>query len=278
MTVAIVLICLIVGVIIGYTVVTHKHKSTYLSLTEYWVYLPDERIPSQEAIMNLMMKESPFEVDGRIPITPKEGILFSDVRLHMALVLRTKNPHVFRPDQFGEHIQLEPGLLNSLQTSHALVKLRYASDRPLDNHNHLQFMAYFADAVAEIGHGSAIFDAKAEMLMSRGTLRRLLYDNFDATVPDLHVHVLWKSTPQKGHVETKGLVKIGCPELRTKDVTNDQRIIATSILGEAVRKIWETDSLPPTLDLEIYNDTFHLIFETAKDGVSNVAIQRVQKI
>jgi len=274
---AIVFLCIVVGVVVGYTVVSRRHRSNYLALTEYWVYIPDERLPSQEAIMRLMAKESPFELDGRIPITPKEAILFSDVRLDMALVLRSKNPHVFRPDQFGEHIQMEPGLQSSLQSSNAMVKLRYASDRPLSNRIHLQFMTYLADAVAEIGHGSAIFDAKADMLMSRGTLRRLLYDNFDATVPDLHVHVVWKSTPQRGHVETKGLIKIGCAELKTKDVTNDQRIIATSIIGEAVRHIWESQTIPQTMDLEIYNDTFHLIFDPAKDSVAQVAIQRVQK-
>jgi hypothetical protein len=227
-------------------------------------------------MMDRMIRGNPYMRRGLSPIGPKEGLVFSDVRLHMAVVLRSKNPHIFRPDQFEEHIKATPDQLESLKQAQALVKLRYASDIPLAEKTHLQFLVHAADAVAELSGGEAIFDVKAERLMSRSELETALRENFDATVSSLHTQVVWKKTSRGAVVETRGLTKIGLAELRTGEMEADQRVIATNVMTEAVRCIWDNGILPESVEVTTFDDTFKVQFEKMKDALTKVRILRVQ--
>src|SRR5579885_1987197 len=82
-----------------------KRPRPFFAHGEYWVYLPSEDMPSQEEIMNRMLLGNPHRIDGKLPITKNEALIFSDVRLQIALVLRSRNAHVFRPDLFNEHVE-----------------------------------------------------------------------------------------------------------------------------------------------------------------------------
>ncbi len=276
LTAALVLLAIVFGLIIGYSAATRKHKPTFLALAEYWVYLPGETMPNQDELMTLMVRDNPYHRGGVSPIGQSEGLVFSDVRLHMALVLRSKNTHIFRPDQFAEHIPHDDKLLESLMAAKSLVKIRYASEIPLSNKRHLQFLLHAADATAELGHGEVIFDLKAEQLLSRSRLRQMLKENFNATGYDLHTEVLWKQSIEVGHVESRGLVKIGIEELQSGDVDIDQRVITTHLMEEAVQTIWNSNSLPDMLEFSQFEDTFRLEFERIKDKMTIVRILRVQ--
>lgn len=278
LTAALCLVVICLGLVIGYTAVSRRHKSDYLAIAEYWVYIPSNKMPSQDEIMTLMVRDNPYHRRGVSPIGPAEGILFSDVRLHMALVLRSKNPHVFRPDQFDDHIRPAKELVDALKQSVALVKIRFASDIPLKDKRHLQFLLHAADAVAEVAKATVLFDLKAELLLSRIQVQKILRENFDATGPEIHTDVVWKQTLRTGRAETRGLTKIGVHELQTGDLEPDQQVIAVSVLTEAVRCIWDKGALPEAVEVAAFGDTFRLQFEKMKDKVTPVKILRVQEI
>ena len=268
----------IAGLAVAYTVLSHRHKSKYLAFAEYWVYLPGTELPAQTEVMTRMIQQNPYSRRGLSPIGPSEGLVFSDVRLHTALVLRTKNTHIFRPDLFEDHLNPSPDVLEALNSAQSLVKLRFTSDIPLKDKKHLQFLIHAADAVAAIGDGKASFDVKGERLFSRADLQAELSQNFDATVSSIHANVFWKPSVRGGIAETKGLCKIGISDLRTDMLEIDQQVIATTVLSEAVKRIWELGSLPPSVDVTTFDDTFKVQVDRVKDETASIRILRVQAI
>ena len=275
---ALLLFGLIAALVMGYLILHHQNQSKYLAIAEYWVYLPTDSMPPQDEVMTRMIRDNPYARRGVSPIGTNEGLIFSDVRLHAALVLRQRNPHIFRPDQFAEHIKSTEDMMDALKASHSMVKLRFASEIPLKNKRHLQFLVHAADAYAAVGSGLVIFDVKAERLLSKTELAQILKDNFDATGCDVHTSVIWKPTIQGGSVETLGLTKIGLSELKTGEMNADQRVIATTVLEEASRKLWDLGTLPESFDVTTFDDTFKVQVEKVKDTMANVKILRVQAI
>ncbi len=278
LTAGLILLGIVAALIITYVVLHQKTKSNYLALAEYWVYLPGVQMPSQDEMMKIMIRDNPYSRRGLSPIGTSEGLVFSDVRLHAALVLRSKNPHIFRPDQFDENIKPSQESLDALRESKSLLKLRYASDIPLKDKRHLQFLVHAADAMAELGNGKIIFDVKARKLITREELMQVLKENFDATICSLHTDVIWKKSGRGGTVETRGLNKIGVAELKSGELELDQRVIATTVMTEAVKSLWDLGTLPETLEVKSFDDTFSILVEKVKDGMANVRILRVQEI
>lgn len=276
MTAGIGFLCVVLALVVGYLVMVRKHKSNFLALAEYWVFLPGIKMPEQEKIMDRMIRGNPYLRRGVSPIGPREGLVFSDVRLHIALVLRSKNPHVFRPDLFEEHIKPTPEVREALKQAQSLVKIRFASDIPLNDKTHLQFLIHAADAIAELGEGQVVFDVKAERLMSRSELQADLKLNFDATAYALHTQVIWRPSARGGVAETRGLGKIGLTDLRTGEMEMDQRVIATNVMTEAIRCIWDNGELPESVEVSSFDDTFKVQFEKMKNALTRVRILRVQ--
>jgi hypothetical protein len=127
---------ILLGIAVGYIFMVLRSKrlaGKYLATAEYWVYLPSEKLPKQEDVMSLVL-------GGNSPIGPAEGLLLSDIRLHIALVLRSKNPHVFRPDLFDDHIEPTAELLKRMGESKSLAKIRYLSEDRLKSDAHLQLL------------------------------------------------------------------------------------------------------------------------------------------
>ncbi len=266
------------GLITTYLWVTRSHRTTYLALAEYWVYLPGDKMPSQDEMMTLMVRDNPYHRRGASPIGPSEGLLFSDVRLHCALVLRSKNPHVFRPDQFDDHMHPSAEILNALKESKSLLKIRYASEIPLKDKRHLQFLLHAADSMSELGHAKVIFDLKQEKLFTREELRQMLTRNFNVTGCDLHTQVVWKQSGRIGRAETRGLNKIGLDEWQSVDLELDQQVIATHVFTEGIRSIWEKAELSDGIEIDAFGDTFRLQFEKMKDKMTKVKILRVHAL
>lgn len=247
----------------------------YFAHAEYWVYLPGSQMPAQEAIMNRMLRESPRRHDGKYPITKTEALLFSDVRLHIALVLRAKNAHVFRPDLFEEHVEPTPDRLAALADSQSFVKIRFISESELQDHRHLRFLAHAADAVAAMGDGRAVYDVTAERLYTIEEFGQDLDLAGDAASPEFQCQVVWQRSHVGGTAETRGLVKIGHPELSTEEMNADQQVLVTAILEEVIRRLWNEPQLPPAVEVSYFEDPYRVEIGPVRKGKAHVALMRL---
>lgn len=266
----------VAGLVIGYSVITRRAKPKFLATAEYWVYLPGDSMPPQDRVMDRMLAGNPHSKRGQSPIGKNEGLVFSDVRLHIALVLRKRNPHVFRPDLFEDHIEPSATDLQALSEAQSLVKVRYVSEEPLPDKRHLQFLLHAADAYAALGEGRIVYDVMAERLIPIEELQATLTENFDATGPELHVRTVWKRTATGGVAQTRGLAKIGFHELATSEMEADERWLVKTVLDEAVKEIWQAPSMPASVEVSAYDDRFRILVQEAKDRLATVRIQRVQ--
>lgn len=272
------LIGMVIGLVAGYLLILYRPRRKYLAHAEYWVFLPGEKLPDQNEIMTRTVGLNPYQHKRRTPIGTNEGLLFSDVRLHIALVLRQRNPHSFRPDLFDTTIEVPPNALDALAQANSFVKVRYVSEDPLSDARHLQFLPHVADAIAELGDGVLIYDTVAERLIVRADLQDTLREQSDVSGPDLHTRVVWRPETQGGRAETRGLAKMGHPELRTPATEPDQKVIVSTVLEEAIRRIWLEKALPESLDVEAFDDRFRVLFQPSKDRFAQVRILRVRNV
>jgi len=266
------LVGLLIGIAAAYSVFilfNRRGRGAYMAVTEYWVYIPDEKLPKQDEVMKLVLQ-------GNSPVGPQEGLLFSDIRLHIALILRSKNPHVFRPDLFEDHLEPTAELLTALAESKAIAKIQYLSEVRLKTDAHLQLLPYLAYAYCKLANGKAVYDVTAERLLTVPDLQGLLKADRNARRPDIHIHAVWRTSEQGGRVETRGLVKKGLPELVTGDINSDERILVTALMEDAARQLWDVERIPDHVEVESYSDRFRLELEPARRGRSKVRILRMQ--
>ena len=225
--------------------------------------------------MTRMISLNPYNREGHLAIGKREGIIFSDIRLHVSLVLRSKNPHVFRPDLLKDSVEPTAEILETLAQSVAIVKLRYISEEPLSDDRHVKFMAHFAASYSDLGSGLAVYDVVAEKLQTADEFRAMLEADPAADSFDAHVRVFWHKTPHSGFAETKGLLKKGSPELKTDDAYLDQQVLVCEVLEEAARQIWASNELPKAVDVAAFEDTYKLEIFPTRNGPYRVRILRV---
>lgn len=235
---------------------------------EYWVYLPTDKMPSQDELMTLLATGD--------ALGPQELLLFSDIRLDIGLVRRKANPHVFRPDLFFDHAEPNAAMLRFLAESPAMVRARYISTEAILDDRHARLLPYLAYGLAKLGHGEVVYDAVAEELLATATLVERLKSDKRLAEPASHTRVVWMTEPVGGHAETRGLIKRGLPELSTEPVHSDERVVVTSILQEAIAQLWGQQRLPTSLDVNLYGDTFRLMLSPSRKGPAKVRILREQ--
>lgn len=275
LTAAYIFFGIIAGFVISYFAVRYHPRERYLAAAEYWIFLPGVQMPEQTAVMARTIGDNPYDKRNRLPIGTREGQLFSDVRLHIALVLRQKNPHAFRPDLFDATTEVPPHALEILEEANSFVKVRYASEDRLDDNKHLQFLPHVADAIAELGDGKLIYDSTTERLILRSELQEELREHYDVSGADLHSRVVWRPEPAGGgHAETRGLVKVGHHELRTPVAELDQRVVISAVLQRVMELLWTTPKLPDTLEVEMFESKFRVLFEGTRDKFTLVRILR----
>ena len=271
---------LLAGVVVGYFVMLlfRPAKAKHTIMCEYWVYLLDEKPPPQDALMARMMRDHPYRVNGLPAIGPSEGLLFSDIRLHVGLVLRSKNPHVFRPDLFDAHVDPNAAHLQALAEAKALQKVRYISEEPVKDDRHLQFIPHMALAIADLAGAKVIFDTVSEQLISVDELRETLGRDGNAATAEFHLRIVWTRSGGGGMAETRGLVKVGVPEIATEIADEDQRVLLTAVLEEAAKQAWQLRALPPSLTVEAYQDLFELQVTPTRKGPYKARVFRAQTI
>ena len=245
------------GGLFGWWLVRRKPKPKFLLQMEYWIYLPEETMPPQDETMRSIVESG--------GIGAKEALLFSDVRLHMGLVLRRKNAHVFRPDLLEPHVEATPEQIATLDAARSFVKVRYLSEKPVDDRRHLTFLPRLAWTVAHLGGGSLVYDPVGERFLDAATLR----------VGDPGPSVRWVPEASGGHVLTHGLEKLGLPEIRTAPIAADERWIVSEIVSQVANAAWASGVLPPSSLAEAFHDRFRvdLIF-----GRDHVALARVHRL
>ena len=232
-------------------------------------------MPDQTTILDRMMMGNPHRVDGKFPITKNEALLFSDVRLHIALVLRARNAHVFRPDLFDEHVEPTAELLEGLSSSQSFVKLRFISEDPLPDQRHLIFLAHAADAVAALAGGNVVYDVLAERLYTAAEFSAAIDQFGDTANADFQTQVVWSRGQTGGTAETRGLVKVGLPELATEQMNADQRVLVTAILEQVIKQVWQLPSLPPAVDVNYFDDSYRVEIRTRRKGPAQVSLMKI---
>jgi hypothetical protein len=240
---------------------------------EYWVYTGHEKPPSQDEIMTMMVRDHPL---GK-PLAPSDAILFSDIRLHIGFLFKHKNPHVFSPHVVASGMDEEDKeLLAQVARAEAAVRLRFLSEEPLTDDKHLRFMPYLAHATAALSESPAVYDASAERLMRTEKFVDMMAAHDDLATGAFHVRTVWTPTPLGGRASTRGLVKVGLPEIETADTTTDQQILIMEVLEEAAAALVKLRDLPESLYVQCFDDTFELQIEQDRKGPAIARVVRIQ--
>jgi hypothetical protein len=272
-TVGFFVVGLVLGVLAGYVIVTlmrRRRAKPIATLVEYWVYLPGDKLPAQDELMADLAKA---ETLGH-----SEMLLFSDIRLHVALVLRSKNPTQFRPDLLEGHIEPTAEILASLSEANAMARIRFVSEKPMPDDRHLHLLPYLAYALAKRGAGKVIYDSSSEWLMTIDDLANTIKRDRQLVNAASHTRVLWKLLPIGGRAETRGLVKRGMAELQTLPVSVDQRVLVTQLMEEASKQVWALPQLPATLSVTAFDDDFEMLLGDQRDGFVPVRIARMHAL
>lgn len=225
--------------------------------------------------MTWMVAENPHTRPGRPCIGAREGMLFSDIRMHCGVALRSKNPHIFRPDLFHEHVEPRHEVLRALAESQAVARVRYYSQTPLADDRHLQFLPHFADAVASLGGGLAVYDPIAERLWLAEEFFQELERAPSATGMDFHLSVFWQGTDGGGYAYTRGLAKVGLSELRSEAAPADQRVLVVDLMRQLARLLWDERSSQAKVELQAYGDTFWGLLGSDSGGEKSVRFLRM---
>lgn len=253
-----------------------RSKARYLADIEYWVYLPDTNLPVQDELMDFVLRG--HEPSLTPPTAgPPEGILFSDVRLNVALVLRSKNPHVFRPDLITQGVELTAESLEALAASKALVKVRYTSEEPLNDRRHLKLIPCLAMAAGVLGGSSLVFDARASVLWPFAEFRQKVLTN--PVAPQFHVRAVWKPVQTGGGVvESLGLLKVGVRDFQTKEMNADEQVLVLEVVEQAALILFEAGAYPDDVTVTAFDDSFKLAFDQRSKGPVQASLMRLRTV
>lgn len=273
-----VLCTLVIGSLVAWRILVGKREPGYLALTEYWIFTNQRKLPDQTALMDRLISSNPHNKPGRPSIGAREGMLFTDVRLHLAVALKEKNATVFRPDLFIDDVEPTAEILQRLAECNALVKVRYASEAVLKDTRQLQFVPHMADALAQMMEGQVVFDHAAEKMWTAEEFHSLLQQNNNAERPEFHIRVKWKSDGDSWFAQTLGLRKVGFADLKSDPQESDREVLITGLLMRLafhlVRKPEETGPF----EFDEFGDLFILELGEVEDGFQKVAIRRRQVI
>lgn len=251
-----------------------RRQAGYFAVAEYWIYSNAEKLPLTPVLMDQVIGRNPHNRPGRPCITSREGVLFSDIRLHLGLAKRDKNPHVFRPDLFENDAVPDAQVLERLSDSSSIAKVRYSSHERLPDRRHLQFLTHLADAMARTVGGQIVFDTVSERFWLVEELAQELETNPNAERADLHVRTVWRSTPE-GHIgATLGLRKVGRRELETLLQEPDHEVIVRGLLEVAAGILFREPDADFPLTVKLHDDEFVVEKVKVREGKTLVKLTR----
>lgn len=266
-----------IGSILAWRLIVGRRQMGYRALVEYWVYSSNPRLPDTKRLLERLFRENPYLRPHRPCIGHDEGLLMSDVRLHLAVALRAKNPHVFRPDLLLEEMNPNGAALAALAPTTGVVKARFTSEVLLEDDRHLRLMPQLAGALLDLCEGVAVFDLVQEVLYTAEEFREILRRQGRDTPFASHVRALWREEGETAFAETRGLAKSGLPELKTDPVEKDFRVLLLEIVEQAAVRLLEERTTPKTMEIAAYDDLFLLEFRPER-GKTGVSIRRQRQV
>ncbi len=238
-----------------------RRFSKPVAACEYWVYAPDPQEPDRALLAQRLAGQATS--------------LLADVRLRLTIARREHNPSVFRPDLFDEDVEPTAELLSRIAGSHGIVKVGYYGAAPNRDRRYLGFVPRLADALAELCGGGVVFDVVQERLYRAEEFHEMLAAQTDPAEPEAHMRVLWKNPSGEARAETRGLRKVGLPELRSDPVAADMKLLVTDLFERASRSLFDSATLPGTMELTMYEDRFLLRFRVEEKARAFVSITRM---
>gem|GEM_PF-554828 len=255
-----------------------RREPGYLSLTEYWIYTSEIKLPDQTTLMDRMISSNPHNRPGRPCIGAREGMLFTDVRLHTAVALKDKNPTFFRPDLFEENVEPTKEILSRLAKCDSLVKVRYLSEARLKDFRHLQFVPHMVDAISGFMNGSVVFDHVSERIWTAEEFRGFLEKNGNCERPESHLRVVWSSDEEGSFARTYGMRKIGMDDLRTDPQEEDREVLMVGLLTRLAFHLFRKPEDEGPFEFDEYGDIFILELGDRDGACRKVSIRRRQVV
>lgn len=238
---------------------------------EYWVYSQAEALPVQSALLRTTVQRNPHNKPGAPIITQREGLLFSDIRLHLALALRRRNPSAFRPDLAEGFAAPTPEALARLAECTAFCKARYASERRLKHNGHLILLPHIAGALATLTKGSLVVDVVAGQIFTAEEFAEKLARQPRPESPSFHLRVAWEG----GRALARGMRKVGLADWVTEPQDADHEVLAQALLVKAAHHAFRTGDDSSPQDISMHGAEFTLIPTTRfHEGARIVKITR----
>lgn len=221
--------------------------------------------------MTRMVRDNPHS-EG---IGTREGILFTDVRLHVGLATRQQNAVQFRPDVLLDSLEVGPEILGALGKAQAFARIRYTSPTLLPDRRHLRFIPHMASAISHLGSGLVVLDLVKEAVWTSAGFDEWLHDNGDQEAFEHNVRIVDKPE-QSGLVSlrSKGLVKIGLPEIEMAPAQWDLRTLLQEVTVEATKIVWQAGNIPAQIRVEVFGDQFDIIFAPPRKGAVEFRVRR----
>ena len=272
MIIMVVALVLVAATIIGYQFFARKPK--FYAHAEYWVYSKASNLPTTEKLMIRLVGENPYIQQGANPVGGAEGLVLSDIRLKIALVLQQKNPRLFEGKLLPESITDHHEFVNDVGTFKSIVRLQYISTTKLKDKRHLQFLMHAADAAAEINDAHWILDKITGTLRSKEEQADILRQNFNVTKLEFHVRL---EAGEDCTFSSYGLRKIGISDFDTHPVSTDQMQLVREILEKYMALSWERGEPFPD-PIKAYEDEFYIIQTPPRKGRTLMRIVRKQML
>lgn len=270
------MILFLIGVVLAiifwgaYYFLTHRKRAAAKppnTRVEFWIYSPAEARPNDKVFMDKMLAGNPHMKKGLPPIGTSEGLVFSDIRLHIATLKRENNSLLFKPDVFSElDANVPDGLTKKLTECKSIIVVRYISESQERNRAYIQFTTHAADAYARLAEAPLILDTEAQRFFAKDELFDTLQKDGDAVKFDLQVSVRWTEADEMGRAFTRGMAKAGLPDIEFPFQPLDQKVLALHLVEESARQCWETGELAPC-SFEAYGEHFEVEFEQPRPGV-----------
>lgn len=232
-------------------------RSVPLVRVEFWIYCKIEAPPTDAQVLDRLVAKTPFR---NSPIGTREAMTFSDIRFHIAVLRRPSNELMFHPEMHADADSNPPANLSEiLKECDSLIKVCFISEEAVSDSSHLLFTTYAAEAIGHLTNASLVFDVEAQKYFGSGELTQTLSERNDAASFDANVSIIEQETPLSVTYLTRGMNKIGLPDLFMDGLPPDTRSLGGQLIESAAEQLWDRRRVDP-IELELFGDTFFVQF------------------